>query len=159
MKNIKSVISLALLAVAPTIYAQNIDTKAAPDVPTFSVTLNVTNNGGGIDSLMTMKSGTSTYDSVLCRGAVKDQKLVYGTSVQVGMKADAGKMISVFTVNGDKKTFEAAAQTTTSDIKGTVSFDKVNNYSIDLGALNEKTDIMITWADKPEVKVTVSGTE
>ena len=159
MKNIKSVISLALLAVAPTIYAQNIDTKAAPDVPTFSVTLNVTNNGGGIDSLMTKKSGSSTYDSVLYRGAVRDQKLVYGTPVQVGMKADAGKMISVFTVNGDKKTFEAAAQTTTSDIKGTVSFDKVNNYSIDLGALSEKTDIVITWADKPEVKVTVSGTE
>ena len=159
MKNIKSVISLALLAVAPTIYAQNIDTKAAPDVPTFSVTLNVTNNGGGLDSLMTKKSGSSTYDSVLYRGAVKDQKLVYGTSVQVGMKADAGKMISAFTVNGDKKTFEAAVQTTTSDIKGTVSFDKVNNYSIDLGALNEKTDIVITWADKPEVKVTVSNTE
>ncbi|RHR51798.1 hypothetical protein DWW90_17755 [Parabacteroides sp. AF17-28] len=160
MKNIKSVISLALLAVAPTIYAQNIDTKAAPDVPTFSVTLNVTNNGGGSDSLMTMKSGTSTYDSVLCRGAVKDQKLVYGTSVQVGMKADAGKMISAFTVNGDKKTFEAATNPQQKDAdKGTVSFDKVNNYSIDLGALNEKTDIMITWADKPEVKVTVSGTE
>ena len=109
---------------------------------------------------MTMKSGTSTYDSVLCRGAVKDQKLVYGTSVQVGMKADAGKMISAFTVNGDKKTFEAATNPQQKDAdKGTVSFDKVNNYSIDLGALNEKTDIMITWADKPEVKVTVSGTE
>ena len=160
MKNIKSVISLALLAVAPTIYAQNIDTKAAPDVPTFSVTLNVTNNGGGLDSLMTKKSGSTDYDSILYRGTVKDQKLVYGTPVLVGMKADAGKMISAFTVNGDKKTFEVSTtpQNKGAD-KGTVSFDKVNNYSIDLGALNEKTDIVITWADKPEVKVTVSGTE
>lgn len=160
MKNIKSVISLALLAVAPTIYAQNIDTKAAPDVPTFSVTLNVTNNGGGLDSLMTKKSGSANFDSVLYRGAVKDQKLVYGTLVQVGMKADAGKMISAFTVNGDKKTFGVPTnpENKAAD-KGTVIFDEVNNYSIDLGALNEKTDIVITWADKPEVKVTVSGTE
>ena len=64
MKNIKSVISLALLAVAPTIYAQNIDTKAAPDVPTFSVTLNVTNNGGGLDSVFVKKTIEIDKDSL-----------------------------------------------------------------------------------------------
>lgn len=159
MKNIKSAISLALLAVAPAIYAQNIDTKSAPDVPTFSVTLNVTNNGGGLDSLMTKKAQSDSYDSLLFKGGAINKKLVYGTPVQVGMKAEAGKMISSFTVNGSEKTFEAAAQSRNGEVKGTVSFDKVNNYSIELGALNEKTDIVIAWMDKPEVKVTVSGTE
>ena len=159
MKNIKSAISLALLAVAPAIYAQNIDTKAAPDVPTFSVTLNVTNNGGGIDSLMTKKSKSQAYDSLLFKGSATGLKLVYGTPVTVGMKADAGKMISSFTVNGSEKTFETATQSQNDEVKGTVSFDKVNNYSIELGALNEKTDLVITWKNKPEVKVTISGTE
>ncbi len=159
MKNIKSAISLALLAVAPAIYAQNIDTKSAPDVPTFSVTLNVTNNGGGLDSLMTKKAQSGPYDSLLFRGDATNKKLVYGTPVQVGMKAEAGKMISSFTVNGSEKTFEAVKQAQDREVKGTVSFDKVNNYSIELGALNEKTDIVINWKNKPEVKVTVSGTE
>lgn len=159
MKNIKSAISLALLAVAPAIYAQNIDTKSAPDVPTFSVTLNVTNNGGGLDSLMTKKAQSGSYDSLLFKGGATNKKLVYGTPVQVGMKAEAGKMISSFTVNGSEKTFEAVTQEQNSGKTATVSFDEVNNYSIELGELKEKTDIVINWKNKPEVKVTVSGTE
>ncbi|WP_308550271.1 Ig-like domain-containing protein [uncultured Parabacteroides sp.] len=160
MKNIKSAISLALLAVAPAIYAQNIDTKSAPDVPTFSVTLNVTNNGGGLDSLMTKKAQSESYDSLLFKGGATNKKLVYGTPVQVGMKAEAGKMISSFTVNGSEKTFEAVTQAQDGEVKGTVSFDKkVNNYSIELGALKEKTDIVINWVAKPEVKLVITGTE
>lgn len=108
---------------------------------------------------MTKKAQSESYDSLLFKGGATNKKLVYGTPVQVGMKAEAGKMISSFTVNGSEKTFVAVTQEQNSEKTATVFFDEVNNYSIELGALKEKTDIVINWVAKPEVKLVITGTE
>ena len=152
MKNIKSVISLALLAVAPTIYAQNIDTKAAPDVPTFSVTLNVTNNGGGLDSVFVKKTIDTTKDSLILSGT-NLLKLTYGAEPSFRLKANNQYMLESFTVNGTK--VESMNE------QFNVLYKDVNSYTYTTpsGGLKEKTDIVIKWVEKPEVKVTVSGTE
>ena len=158
MKNIKSVISLALLAVAPTIYAQNIDTKAAPDVPTFSVTLNVTNNGGGSDTLKIQKQTPSlgtAVDSVVPQNKRADLKLIYGTKADMILRADTLMMLESFTVNGEAKSL-------TAEFPGTTTTNRTaghNYYTVSNQELKEKTDIVIKWVAKPEVKVTVSGTE
>ena len=158
MKNIKSVISLALLAVAPTIYAQNIDTKAAPDVPTFSVTLNVTNNKGGSDTLKIQKQTTSlegAVDSVVPQNKRADLKLIYGTKADMILRADTLMMLESFTVNGEAKSL-------TAEFPGTTTTNRTaghNYYTVSNQELKEKTDIVIKWVAKPEVKVTVSGTE
>lgn len=157
MKKIKYLISLALLAVAPTIYAQ---TKAAPEVPTFKVTLNVTNNGGGSDTLRAKKTTSDDkYETLLFHSTPQkpstlDQKVTYNTDAKIIMVAEAQKMLESFTVNNTDKLSAAngAFQTTGTD-KGR------NTYSFALGELKEKTDIVLKWVDKPEVKVTISGTE
>ena len=152
MKNIKSVISLALLAVAPTIYAQNIDTKAAPDVPTFSVTLNVTNNGGGLDSVFVKKTIDTTKDSLILSGT-NSLKLTYGATPSFRLKANSQYMLESFTVNGTK--------VTNMDEKFNDLYKDVNSYTYTTPAegLKEKTDIVIKWVEKPEVKLEITGTE
>ncbi|RHO74836.1 hypothetical protein DW083_01505 [Parabacteroides sp. AF48-14] len=152
MKNIKSVISLALLAVAPTIYAQNIDTKAAPDVPTFSVTLNVTNNGGGLDSVFVKKTIEIDKDSLILSGT-NSLKLTYGATPSFRLKANRQYMLESFTVNGTK--------VTNMNEKFNDPYEDVNSYTYTTpsGGLTEKTDIVIKWVEKPEVKLEISGTE
>ena len=150
MKNIKSAISLALLAVAPAIYAQNIDTKSAPDVPTFSVTLNVTNNGGGLDSVFVKKTIKTTEDSLILSGT-NSLKLTYNTAPTFRLKANSQYMLESFTVNGTKVTDMNEAFN--SLYKG------VNSYTYSSSALTEKTDVVITWKAKPELPVTITGTE
>lgn len=157
MKKIKYLISLALLAVAPTIYAQ---TKAAPEVPTFKVTLNVTNNGGGSDTLRAKKTTSDDkYETLLFHSTPQkpstlDQKVTYNTDAKIIMVAEAQKMLESFTVNNtDKLSVANGAFQTTGTDKGR------NTYSFALGELKEKTDIVLKWVDKPEVKVTISGTE
>ncbi|RHO71836.1 T9SS C-terminal target domain-containing protein [Parabacteroides sp. AF48-14] len=152
MKNIKSVISLALLAVAPTIYAQNIDTKAAPDVPTFSVTLNVTNNGGGLDSVFVKKTIETEKDSLILSGT-NSLKLTYGATPSFRLKANSQYMLESFTVNGTK--VESMNE------QFNVLYKDVNSYTYATPAegLKEKTDIVIKWVEKPEVKLEITGTE
>lgn len=150
MKNIKSAISLALLAVAPAIYAQNIDTKSAPDVPTFSVTLNVTNNGGGLDSVFVKKTIKTTEDSLILSGT-NSLKLTYNTAPTFRLKANSQYMLESFTVNGTKVT--GMNEAFNSLYKG------VNSYTYSSSALTEKTDVVITWKAKPELPVTITGTE
>ena len=154
MKNIKSVISLALLAVAPTIYAQNIDTKAAPDVPTFSVTLNVTNNGGGLDSVFVKKTIETTKDSLILSGT-NSLKLTYGATPSFRLKANSQYMLESFTVNGKKVTNTDMGEKFNDLYKDVNSY----TYATPAGGLKEKTDIVIKWVAKPEVKLVITGTE
>lgn len=151
MKNIKYAISLALLAVAPTIYAQNIGTKAAPDVPTFQVTLNVTNNGGGLDSVFVKKTIKTTEDSLILSGS-NSLKVVYGTKPSFRLKANNQYMLESFTVNGTK--------VESMDEKFNEVYKDVNSYAYTPAeGLKEKTDVVINWVAKPEVKLVITGTE
>lgn len=168
MKNIKSAISLALLVAAPAMYAQNIDTKANPDLPTYTVTLNVTNNGGGTDSVKIAKNEKDALlDSLFFTGSKTGSKLNYGTKVRIGLQATSGKKIKAMTVTkGDPATTTTVtwdASSTTDGSKGIVLFDakkagSTNYYSLPLGALKSKTDVAITWEDKATLNVTCEKT-
>lgn len=159
MKNIKTALSLALLAVAPTIYAQNIDTKA-PAEPGFMVTLNVTNNGGGTDSLKIAKQSTppdALLDSTLFTGSKTGFQILYGTKARMGLQAESGKKIKSMTVGTTTVTWDAS---TTDGSKGTVSFKTggTNYYSLPLGAIEKNTDIAIIWEEKASIEVKATGT-
>lgn len=168
MKNIKSAISLVLLMAAPAIYAQNINTKSNPELPAYTVTLNVTNNGGGTDSVKIAKSGSDApLDSLLFTGSRTGSKLNHGTKVRIGLQAESGKKIKSMTVTkGEPATTTTVswdASSTAEGSQGTVAFDaqttgSTNYYSLPLGALNSKTDIAITWEDKATLNVTCEKT-
>ena len=96
MKNIKSALSLALLAAAPAIYAQNIDTKA-PAEPGFMVTLNVTDKGSAADTVW-IRDYKNTKDSVILNG----NQVKYGSYLRLGLKAKPGQTIDSLMV-GEKK--------------------------------------------------------
>lgn len=161
MKKIKTVISLALLAAAPVIYAQHIDTKAAPDFPTVKVTLNVTNNGGGSDTLKIQKQTTplgTSVDSVIPKDKRSGLKLIYDTKVNMILRADTLKMMESFTVNGVSKTLTVETFPGTTTASRTKGYNYYT-YNFENTGLTEKTDVVITWKDKPELPVTITGTE
>ena len=150
MKNIKTALSLALLAVAPTIYAKNTDTKA-PAEPGFMVTLNVTNNGGGLDSVFV--KGSNGKDSLILNGT-NSTSVLYNTNIEMYLKANSQYKLKEFKVNGE-------AQTLTASFGTDARYAGVNSYKYTptSTSLKEKTDIAITWEEKPEVVLVITGAE
>lgn len=171
MKKIKSAISLALLSVAPVICAQNIDTKAHPDYPTFTVTLKVADNGDAKlngDTLKIQKqvaglTSSVKLDSIVPRDNWGTIKVLPGTKAAMGLKADPQMMLESITINNKE-----AGRTNASDnvVEGAVksyAFSKLtdgrNYYIIDFGALAKGTDIVVKWVKKPAVTFTASNTQ
>ena len=148
MKNIKTALSLALLAVAPTIYAQNTDTKA-PAEPGFMVTLNVTNNGGGLDSVLK----GNDKDSLILNGT-NSTSVLYNSNIEMYLKANSQYKLKEFKVNGKAQTLEAS-------FGAGARYAGVNSYKYTptSTSLKEKTDIAITWEEKPEVVLVITGAE
>ncbi|MBC8602468.1 Ig-like domain-containing protein [Parabacteroides acidifaciens] len=139
MKNIKTALSLALLAVAPTIYAQNTDTKA-PAEPGFMVTLNVTNNGGGLDSVFV--KGSNGKDSLILNGT-NSTSVLYNSNIEMYLKANSQYKLKEFKVNGTAQTLEAS-------FGAGARYAGVNGYKYapTSTSLKGKTDIAITWEEK-----------
>lgn len=80
MKNIIIVACLALLGYGQ-VSAQRVETKATPDLPIVQVTLSVTNNGNGMDSIVINKGDVSgtTFDSLLIKQTTKGEITTKGT--------------------------------------------------------------------------------
>lgn len=141
MKKIKYALSLALLAAAPAIFAQNIDTKA-PAEPGFMVTLNVTNNGGGKDSVY-IRNYNDTKDTLLFDGT-KKYTILRGTKPTIYLKADSQYKLKDFKVGDSSETLTANFKT------GRYGTEAVNGYVYTPSSgINEETNIVITWEEKP----------
>ncbi|WP_293667411.1 Ig-like domain-containing protein [uncultured Parabacteroides sp.] len=152
MKNIKTALSLALLAVAPTIYAQNIDTKA-PAEPGFMVTLNVTDKGAAADTVW-IRDYKNTKDSVILKG----NQVKYGSYIRLGLKAQAGQTIDSLKVGAKKAIWTGSVDAKT--ILGTLIFEagKPNLYSLPLGQIKEETNVTVTWKEKESWNLTFENT-
>lgn len=174
MKKIKSAISLALLSVAPVICAQNIDTKAHPAYPTFTVTLTVADNGNANANGDTLKIQKQVAD--LATGAALDSsvprakwssiKVLPGTKAAMGLKADAQMMLESITINNKEAGRTKAGEAAVTGAIKPYAFNTLtgankdhNYYTIDFGALNQGTDIVVKWVKKPAVTFTASGTQ
>lgn len=146
MKNIIIAAALAFLGWTQA-GAQDIQTKSAPDLPTFKVTVDVTNGPGG-SSVLINADGTFVLDR---SGSVK---LNYNASPTLSLVADTLYMLESLTINGSQKTLEATFPTGEKDNnKGH------NTYTKTLANLKEKQQITIVWKEKPEVILMISGTE
>lgn len=168
MKKIKSAISLALLAVAPAICAQNIDTKAHPDYPTFTVTLTVDDNGDAKlngDTLKIQKQAnpaSNGLDSIVPRGSWKSIKVLPGTKAAMGLKADPQMMLESITINNQEAGRTKADETAGVGVIKSYAFNTLENrnyYTIDFGELKQGTDIVVKWVKKPAVTFTASNTQ
>lgn len=170
MKKIKSAISLVLLAVTPTIFAQNIDTKAHPDYPTFTVTLTVADNGDAKlngDTLKIQKqvqNPAATLDSIVKRADWQSVKILPGTKVAMGLKADTLMMLESITINNVATGRTAAGEAAVEGAVKPYAFNTLtgagknhNYYTIDLGAVKKGTDLVVKWIKKPAVTFTVAG--
>lgn len=168
MKKIKSAISLALLAVAPAICAQNIDTKAHPEFPTFTVTLTVDDNGDAQlngDTLKIQKQAnlaSNGLDSIVPRGSWKSIKVLPGTKAAMGLKADPQMMLESITINNQEAGRTKAGEAAVEGAVKPYAFNTLENrnyYTIDFGELKQGTDIVVKWVKKPAVTFTASNTQ
>lgn len=153
MKNIKSALSLALLAAAPAIYAQNIDTKA-PAEPGFMVTLNVTDKGSAADTVW-IRDYKNTKDSVILNG----NQVKYGSYLRLGLKAKPGQTIDSLMV-GKKKAVWTGSADAGKTIKGDLTFTpgNPNLYSLPLGQIKSETNVTVAWKEKASWNLTFENT-
>lgn len=148
MKNIKSALALAFLIAAPALYAQ--DTKA-PAEPGFNVTLTVTANAGGLDSLYQLKDDGKD-DKLILSGAAQ-KSVLSGTTTKMYLKANAGYKLGSFIVNEASQTLNANFKT------GRYGTAAVNGYIYaPTEAITGKTTIAITWVEKPGMNLTYKNT-
>ena len=152
MKNIKSALSLALLAAAPAIYAQNIDTKA-PAEPGFMVTLNVTDKGSAADTVW-IRDYKNTKDSVILNG----NQVKYGSYLRLGLKAKPGQTIDSLMVGEKKAVWTGSDDDKT--IKGDLTFTpgNPNLYSLPLGQIKSETNVTVAWKEKASWNLTFENT-
>lgn len=133
--------------------AQTKDTKSAPDLPTFQVTVSVTNGAGGSSSLLLKKTTDASIDSLVLKGT-GEIKLNYGASPTLFLKADSLYKLESFTINQAPEELTASFPTQPDDKnKGH------NTYTKSLGELKKATQIAIVWKAKPEVELTITGTQ
>lgn len=133
--------------------AQTADTKSAPDLPTFPVTVSVTNGAGGSSSLLLKKTNSTSADSLVLEGT-GEIKLNYGASPSLFLKADSLYKLESFTINQT-----AEELTPTFPTQSTDKNKGHNTYTRQLGELKKATQIAIVWKAKPEVELTITGTQ
>lgn len=152
MKKIKYALSLALLAAAPAIFAQNIDTKA-PAEPGFMVTLNVTDKGSAADTVW-IRDYKNTKDSVM----LKDNQVKYGSYLRIDLKAQSGQTIDSLMVGEKKAIWTGSADDKT--IKGDLTFTagNPNLYSLLLGQITSETNVTVVWKEKASWNLTFENT-
>lgn len=142
MKKIILAVFLALISLAPTLYAQT--TKSAPDFPQVKVTLDVKNGTGGAFKATNDKD----QQKLETPGTLK---LIHGAVPTFALTAQKEMMLDKLTVNGVDQT------DLNPKLEGTAT--KVTTYSKALAPLTGETKVVIAWKEKPAVVVTVAGTE
>lgn len=145
MKNIIMAAALAFLGWTQA-DAQDIQSKSAPDLPTFKVTVNITNGSGGSSALTNAGS-----DVLKGSGSVK---LNYNASPTLSLVADTLYTLESLTINGTKETLTASFLTGES-----VQNKGHNTYTKAFSNLQKEQLITVVWKEKQEPVLTITGTE
>lgn len=142
----KTRIAATLLLISSMLaHAQTKSTKSAPDLPTFRITVNVTNGTGGSSALYA--------SDTLALNGTGTVKLNYETAPTLFLKADSLYRLESFQVNQTTIPLEASFPT------GAADKDKGHNlYTRTFDKLKEETRIVMVWKEKPAVELKVSGT-